>query len=91
MNTRQKRTWSFRGKLPGFFGGEVEDKRQWLSSAYVFPIFRLAAAYPAVYLETTATLVSRLKNAFGSVLCPQIIVRPGAACAFWQFRFRRQP
>lgn len=91
MNTRQKRTLSFRRKLPGFFGGANQDKRQWLSSAYVFPIFRLAAAYPAVYLETTAMVVSRLKKGLGSVICQKIIVRPGAACEVWQFRFRSQP
>ena len=50
MSTRQKRTLSFRGKLRGFFGGAVEHKRQCISSAYVLPIFRLAAAYPAAYL-----------------------------------------
>ena len=91
MSTRQKRTLSFRGKPPGIFGGANEDKRQWLSSAYVFPIFRLAAAYSAAYLETTETLVSRLKKAIGSAICQKIIVRPGAACAFCQFRFWRQP
>lgn len=90
MNTRQKRTWSFGRKPKGLFGAKIEHKRQWLSSAYVLPIFRLASAYPAVYLETTATLVSRLKKAFGSVICPENSVRPGASCAFLQFRFRRQ-
>ena len=90
MSTRQKRTLKFSRKPEGVFGGTNQDKRQWLSSAYVFPIFRLAAAYPAVYLETTATLVSCLKKAIGSAICQKIIVRPGAACAFWQFRFRRQ-
>lgn len=91
MSTRQKRTLSFRGKPKGFFGGTNQDKRQWLSSAYVFPIFRLASAYPAVYLETPATLVSRLKKALGSVICLENIVRPEAACEVWQFRFRSQP
>ena len=54
MNTRQKRTLSFSRKPQGVFGGQVEDKRQRLSSAYVFTILRLAAAYSAAYPEVLA-------------------------------------
>jgi len=86
-----KATRHFLGKVTELFRDELTPERQ--RSGVVQAAFRQNSGVAQViaHAGSAATLVSRLKKALGSVICPKIIVRPGAACAFWQFRFRRQP
>ena len=86
-----KATRHFLRKVTELFWSELTTER--CRSVVVQATFRQRSvvAQRIAHAGITGTLVSRLKKGFGSVLCPQIIVRPRAACEVWQFRIWRQP
>ena len=88
MKRSQKRTLNFGGKLESFLGRKNQDKRQCLSSAYVYLSYRRSSAYVPAYLALTGLNESFANKAFRSTLCLEKTVRPGASCGFLENRHK---